>query len=383
MNPIKVAVDASRVRSGGGIAHLVGILDISDPRQFGIVEIHVWAYQALLDKLPDRAWLIKHHPHDLERSLFRQLYWQGTKLAKEIQAAGCDILFSADVSTVCRFKPMIVLNQNMLAYDDGVLPLFGWGKDRIQQTLMFYVQRQAFRFAAASIFLTQHAAKQVQKKVGPLRQTACISHGAAQIFKDTTAKHQWPSDRGTPIKCLYVSPILEYKHQGEVVRAIKLLRDRGHNISLTLVGGGGTRAKRLLAKQLQELDSNKQFVEIIEFIPNEQIAKLASQADLFVFASSCETFGIALLEAMTIGVPIASSNRSSMPETLRDGGEYFDPQEPRSIAGALERLIESPSKRAYYSQRAKELAGVYSWHRCATETWQFISRSYRQTRVLD
>jgi glycosyltransferase involved in cell wall biosynthesis len=149
------------------------------------------------------------------------------------------------------------------------------------------------------------------------------------------------------------------------------------------VGGGGTRAKRLLAKQLQESDSNKQFVEIIEFIPNEQIAKLASQADLFVFASSCETFGIALLEAMTIGVPIACSNRSSMPETLRDGGEYFDPQEPRSIAGALERLIESPSKRAYYSQRAKELAGSYSWHRCAAETWQFISRSYRQTRVLD
>jgi hypothetical protein len=40
----------------------------------------------------------------------------------------------------------------MLAYDPGVLALFGWGKDRFQQTLMYVVQRQAFRFAQGSIF---------------------------------------------------------------------------------------------------------------------------------------------------------------------------------------------------------------------------------------
>jgi glycosyltransferase involved in cell wall biosynthesis len=381
MSLIKVAVDASRVRSGGGVAHLFGILNITEPTQFGIAEIHVWAYQKLLDMLPERAWLIKHHSPELERSLLYQLSWQATKLAKQIQIADCHILFSADASTLCRFQPMVVLNQNMLAYDAGVLALFGFGKDRVQQTLMYFVQRAAFKFARASIFLTEHAATQVQRKVGPLSQTVCISHGVAQVFKDTAAKAQWPSDKSRPIRCLYVSPVFEYKHQLEVVQAVAMLREQGFALSLAIVGGGGVRAKRLLAKQLQVSDPNKDFIEVLEFIPNEHIASMLAEADLFVFASSCETFGIALLEAMTVGIPIACSNRSSLPETLRDGGEYFDPQDPASIAQALKTLIEQPAKRAYYSERAKVLAASYSWQRCAAETWPFIAQCYAQTRV--
>jgi hypothetical protein len=57
MTPVVVAVDASRIRSGGGVAHLLGILEIDDPAQFGIDNIHVWAYQKLLDQLPNRSWL--------------------------------------------------------------------------------------------------------------------------------------------------------------------------------------------------------------------------------------------------------------------------------------------------------------------------------------
>jgi len=69
------------------------------------------------------------------------------------------------------------------------------------------------------------------------------------------------------------------------------------------------------------------------------------QADLFVFASSCETFGISLLEAMAVGLPIACSNKSSLPETLQDGGEYFDPEDDQSIASAVKRLILDPVSR--------------------------------------
>jgi glycosyltransferase involved in cell wall biosynthesis len=376
LKAIKVAVDASRVRSGGGVAHIIGILSLDDPAEFGISEIHIWSYKLLLDALPNCAWLIKHHPDELEQSLFQQLAWQRTKLAKEIKSTGCQILFSVDASTVCRFKPMVVLNQNMLAYDDGVLGLFGWGKDRIQQTLMFYVQKKAFKFADAVIFLTQHSARQVQKKIGTLSKTICIPHGVGQIYKETAVKNSWPASIAVPVRCLYVSPIFEYKHQCEVVHAVKLMRDEGKNITLTLVGGGGKRAKKQLLEQLNIFDPQREFVEILEFLPSNQIAELLSGANLFVFASSCETFGIALFEAMTVGLPIACSNRSSMPESLQDGGEYFDPQDPYSIARALRALFDSPDKRTSYARRARELASFYNWQRCSSETWTFISQCY-------
>ena len=377
MRPIKVAVDASRVRSGGGVAHLLGILSIEDPKEFGIEQIHVWAYKKLLDLLPDRAWLIKHHPEALEKSLLHQSLWQGMRLNHEIKQTGCNILFSADASTFCRFKPMVVLNQNMLAYDPGVLALFGWGKDRFQQTLMYFVQKSAFRFATASIFLTQHAAEQVQRRVGSLTRTVCISHGVAEVFKQTSVRAQWPTKGERPIRCLYVSPVFEYKHQNEVVLAIKTLRDQGLDIELTLAGGGGRRALKILDHLLLQIDPQREFVKLVEFIPNSSVANLVAEADLFVFASSCETFGIALLEAMTVGVPIACSNRSSLPETLQDGGEYFDPQNPPSIAKAIEKLIKDPLQRSHYSLQARALASEYSWSRCAAETWQFIAQTHR------
>jgi glycosyltransferase involved in cell wall biosynthesis len=378
MKLIKVAVDGSRVRSGGGIAHLLGIFEITDPTEFGIEEIHVFSYQKLLDQLPQHPWLIKHHPPELEGSLFQQSWWQAIRLGKAVEMAGCDILFSADVSTFCRFKPLVVLNQNMLAYDPGVLALFGLSKERIKQTLMYFVQRQAFRFAQATIFLTQHAAQQVQRRVGPLKRTVCIPHGVAEIFKQTSAAPSWPTSGERPIRCLYVSPVLEYKHQTEVVRAIKVLREQGLNIELTLAGGGGQRPLKIMTQLLDHVDAQREFVKIIEFIPNAEVANLIANADLFVFASGCETFGIALLEAMAVGVPIACSNRSSLPETLKDGGEYFDPQDPQSIAQAITRLVKDPQNRALRAERAKALATQYSWPRCAAETWQFVVQTYRE-----
>ncbi len=379
MRPIKVAVDASRVRSGGGVAHLIGILSIEDPKEFGIEQIHVWAYQKLLDLLPDRAWLIKHHAAALEKSLLHQSWWQGRRLSHEIKHAGCNILFSADASTFCRFKPMVVLNQNMLAYDQGVLALFGWGKDRFQQTLMYFVQRQAFRFATAAIFLTQHAATQVQRRVGLLQHAACIPHGVAVVFKDIPLRSNWPTANDRPIRCLYVSPVFEYKHQTQVVLAIKALRDQGLNIELSLVGGGGKRALKILHQLLNRVDSDRQFVKVSAFVPNEMVAALIAEADLFVFASSCETFGIALLEAMAVGIPIACSSRSSLPETLKDAGEYFDPYDSQSIGLAIRQLTDDPSRRTQLAKRAKELAASYSWSRCARETWQFVMQTYRDS----
>ena len=48
-----IGIDASRIRSGGGIAHLVGTLTDGDPRVYGIRKVHVWSYKSLLDALPD------------------------------------------------------------------------------------------------------------------------------------------------------------------------------------------------------------------------------------------------------------------------------------------------------------------------------------------
>jgi glycosyltransferase involved in cell wall biosynthesis len=75
---------------------------------------------------------------------------------------------------------------------------------------------------------------------------------------------------------------------------------------------------------------------------------------------------------MAVGLPIACSDRGPMPEVLRDGGVYFDPENAVSIAEAIEALIRDADLRTSKAARAKHLAAQYSWARCARETWSFL-----------
>jgi glycosyltransferase involved in cell wall biosynthesis len=165
-----------------------------------------------------------------------------------------------------------------------------------------------------------------------------------------------------------------YKHQWDVVRAISKLRKREKAVQLTLVGGGAGPAQKRLEDEISRSDPHKSFVVTMPFVPHDALPSLMANADLFIFASSCENLPVTLLEAMATGLPIACSNRGPMPEVLQDGGVYFNPENADSIATAIERLITDEALRISVAQRAKDLSDQYSWARCAAETWTFLRK---------
>ena len=103
-----------------------------------------------------------------------------------------------------------------------------------------------------------------------------------------------------------------------------------------------------------------------------------SKVDMFVFPSTCETFGISLLEAMTAGLPIASSDRGPMPEVLKDAGLYFNPESVTSIKNCLRYMIENPNLRKRLGAKAKQYSQAYSWKKCADETFAFLRSVYEK-----
>jgi len=338
--------------------------------------VHVWSYKTLLDTLPDYPWLVKHNPKELEQPLFNQLFWQATKLNHELESIGCDILFTTDASTFCRFKPMVVLSRDMLSYEPGVMRSFGFGIQRLRLLAILYLQNLAFRHAAGVIFLTHYAGEVIQKSCGALPRVAYIPHGIGEDFKQLSLINPWPIVRERPVRCLYVSNAAMYKHQWVVVSAIETLRKVGHDITLTLVGGGAGKAQRLLERQISISDPDGNFVQQFDFVPQKDLPAHLANADLFVFASSCENMPNTLVEAMAAGLPIACSNRGPMPEVLKDGGVYFDPENADSISNAVEQLITNKSLRERVARCAKTISEQYSWSRCANETWEFIFETY-------
>lgn len=371
---LTLGINASRARSGGAQAHLIGILSEADPLRHGFETVHVWAFPELCDRLPVRPWLIRHSPRELRLSLMRQLFWERFSLPKALRASNCAILFNVDAGTVCRFRPAVTMSQDMLSYEPGAARKFGFGRAQLRLAALRYVQNASLRAADGAIFLTHYAASVIQSSTGLLDTTALIPHGIDRDFHEMVPAGNWPKDGSRPIRCLYISNTEHYKHQWEVVRACEALRNRGHTIELMLVGGGSGKAQRRLETQLKLSDPLGQFVTQFGFVSREGIRKFLGQSDLFIFASSCETMPVTLLEAMAAGLPIASSDRGPMPEVLAETAVYFDPEDSESIAGAIESLINDGGLREALAAAAKYRSQTFQWRHCATATLEFIRR---------
>lgn len=373
---IVVGIDASRNRSGGAIRHLVGILGAGDPREQGISRVHVWAYRKLLDALPDVPWLVKHCPAELAGSLFTQMRWQRSDLPTEARAAGVDIMLNTDAGTVYRGRPSVTMSRDMLSYEPGETARYRFTRMWLRLIALKHVQACSLSHADGALFLTRYAADVIQRTTGPLGRVAIIPHGIGPEFR-RAARARKPAG---PLRCLYVSQTELYKHQWHVVRALAELRRRGHAVTLRLSGGGEGRAQALLDAEIRRSDPKGEWVTQQGFVRADDLPALLAEHDLFIFASSCENMPNTLVEAMASGLPIACADRGPMPEVLRDGGVYFDPENPALIATAVERLLKDPALSASLARRAAELANDFSWTRCAAETWAFLRSTLESVR---
>lgn len=111
--------------------------------------------------------------------------------------------------------------------------------------------------------------------------------------------------------------------------------------------------------------------DTVIFIPNVDEADLPalySGAEVFVFPSLYEGFGLPIVEAMACGTPVVCSNVSSMPEVAGDAACMVDPYDSEALALALQQLLTTPSLQEDLRQRGLQQANTFSWQRTARET---------------
>jgi len=373
-NVIILGIDASRNHSGGAKAHLIGFLSSINFSKCNIQQVHLWSFDELLNSIPDFPWLVKHCTVDLKKSIYRQLWWQAVDLKKEVKHYQCDILFTTDASTLCRFSPMIIMSQDMLSYEPGIMKNFGYGLARLRLIIILFVQNFAFRHADGVIFLTNYASRVIQKSCGKLRKVKIIPHGVDLEFKKIINQN-WPSKKNEIIRCLYVSPVWPFKNQINVVKAIEKLRNQGYLISLDLIGGGSKESIKKLKKQISLSDPEGLFIKYHGSLQHDQIPKYVARANIFVFASSCENLPVTLLEAMAVGLPIVCSDRGPMPEVLGEGGLYFDPNDVTSIATSINEIIHKSDLRVKLMVKAKIISNEFTWDNNSSKTISFIEKT--------
>jgi glycosyltransferase involved in cell wall biosynthesis len=372
---IRIGIDASNIGVAGGATHLVEILRHLDLSNHDIGHVVVWGRQDLLDRIESRDWLELLNPSLLEHSLLYRLYWQQYRLAKEAEHR-CDVLFILGGLYFGAFRPYVTMMQNMLPFDTRERARYGISKDRLRLHLLEWGQQQTFKRAEGVIFLTHTAQNRFEKRHGTIDgRTTVIPHGVSKEFESgpiVDRRHELSPTDEASFRWLYVSPVRLYKHQWHVVQATAMLREQGYPVELDLVGGLGT-GEEELRSAMSKVDPDQEFIQVRGRVPHRKISKLYKSADSFVFASTCETFGQVLTEAMQAGLPIACSHQSAAPEVVQDAGVYFDPENPADIAEAMAKLMDEDELRREKSRAACKRAKRFSWERCAHETFNFVS----------
>jgi glycosyltransferase involved in cell wall biosynthesis len=326
--------------------------------------------------------LVKSHQALLDWSLPSRAFWQRFRLSTLARSAGCDVLFVAGGSFRGGFRPIVAFNQNLLPFEWREIARFGWSWMTAKMVMLRIMQAATFRRADGVIFLTRFARDRVVARIKDLEGRATIvPHGIDTRF-NRPPREQLGIDRYSldhPFRVLYVSTVLPYKHQWNVAEAVAQLRSDGLPVALEIVGAAYPPALIRLKRAMRGLDPKGAFLRYAGYVPYEELPDRYAQADLFVFASSCETFGQILTESMSAGLPIACANRSAMPELLGDAGVYFDPEDPRDIARALRELIDSPKLRAEKARASFARTQDYAWRRCAADTLAFLAAVARGT----
>jgi glycosyltransferase involved in cell wall biosynthesis len=374
---MRLGIDASNIRVGGGVTHLAQVLAAADPPAHGFRTVVVWAPQATLARLEERPWLQKRHEPALELRYPQRAWWQGTRLGPLARAERCDVLLVPGGTFATDFRPVITMSQNLLPFEWRELRRYRCSWTTLRLLLLRHSLAHSFREASGTIFLTRYAQSAVRAVTGELRGASdVIPHGLEASFFQHERTHRALEEcsTGDPLRIVYVSIIDLYKHQWHVARAVAQLRREGLPLSLTLIGPAYRPALRRLRRTMTQVDPRGEFIHYAGFVEHRELPARYAAAELCVFASSCENMPNILLEGMAAALPIACSDRGAMPEVLGDAGMYFDPEDPASIARALRELAASSQLRRQRAHAARARAAQFSWTRCARETFDFLAR---------
>jgi phosphatidylinositol alpha-1,6-mannosyltransferase len=157
-----------------------------------------------------------------------------------------------------------------------------------------------------------------------------------------------------------------------------------HPDARLVIAGGGPLLATL--RGLADAKGLRGSVRFTGYVPEAKKTDYFNLADVFVFPSAMEGFGLAVAEAMASGAPVVASDRGSIPELLVDGegGFVCDPAQPDLFVERLHRLLaDAPLRAKLGAANAERVDRAFRWERCVTATrrvYEDVLAAYRGGR---
>lgn len=237
--------------------------------------------------------------------------------------------------------------------------------------------KKATRVVAISENTKKDLVKLTRVREEKVRVTYC---GCDEVLKPLPPQEVEEFRRRKNLPRRFILFLGTFEPRKNLVRLLDAFRKvKGEGVKLVLAGALGWGYEPVLLSI--EKFGLKKDVLLPGFIPPEEKVYWYNAAEIFVYPSLYEGFGLPPLEAMACGTPVVASNAASLPEVVGDSGILVDPTDSEAIAEALLRLLTSSEERERFREKGLQRAEKFSWEQMARKTVKIYREALAERRL--
>ena len=305
----------------------------------------------------------------LAASRFARYRYEQTVLPRQIRSEGCDLLHSLGY-----VGPLSAPCKHVVTIHDLNYVAFKTAMSATKRLMLGYFVRNTARRADHIITISRFSEQEIVTHLGVAQSKittipeACKAR--ACMTDDTDIQALLAGYGLSPPYLAAFSSLSMNKNMPRLLEAFaRIAGDFSHK--LLLIGHIPLEAD--LMQQAARLGVAERIV-LTGYAPDAHIAPLLQNAALFVFPSWYEGFGLPILEAQRLGVPVACSRAASLPEVAGEGALFFDPYDVEDMARALRTCLNDDGLRDALRLRGFANEKRYSWERTAQDTLHTYQR---------
>jgi glycosyltransferase involved in cell wall biosynthesis len=314
--------------------------------------------------------------------------WEQFALPRAAKEAGCQILHcTSNTAPVYTSIPLVVTLHDIIYMESSYSKILSGSGTPYQKFGNVYrrlVVPRVLKKSKKTITVSHFEKKRIAEFFGLNGNSGleAVYNGVGEHFKPITDKSilkRVKSKYKLPDKFFFFLGNTDPKKntKGTLKAYSDFVRQTGSDIQLVMLDYDRVE----LEKILDEIKNRSLISRIVltGYVVNTDLPAIYSQCETFLYPSLRESFGIPLLEAMACGVPVITSNTSSMPEIAADAAFIIDPYKPAQITDALTQLQNNPELRNALVSKGLVQAAKFSWKAMAQQALEIYKEVYNST----
>ncbi|MBI4492450.1 MAG: glycosyltransferase family 4 protein [Chloroflexi bacterium] len=309
----------------------------------------------------------------LSRRPAGRILWEQLAQPALLRRSGVDLLHST-----AYVSPLLWRGPSVLTVCDLSFIRYPEVFNRANRAYLGLLTRLSARRASRVLTISEHTRQDVVRLLGvPPERVATTYCGVDESFRplDPDQVAAYRAQRGLPARyVLYLGTLEPRKNVLTLLRAFARLRSsKAIPHTLVLAGAPGWQYQGLYERvSALGIESDVRF---LGFVPSAEQTLCYNAADLFVYPSLYEGFGLPVLEAMACGLPVVSSNAASLPEVVGRAGLQVAPLDAAALAEAMGQVLSDANLHNTLRRAGLDQARRFSWSSMAVQTLQVYDQA--------